>query len=95
MDNLISLVEQMPVMWDKTTENYKDRNETGNAWKEIFMFLLFLFLRLYKMVMAITRLRSIKYTLAETDRTKNRIGRYSPKDKPVMCEKSTQQNGTV
>nr|CAI5858103.1 unnamed protein product [Callosobruchus analis] len=79
MDNLISLVEQRPVVWDKIIESYKDRNETRNAWKEIFLFLLFLFIRLYKMIMAITRLRSIKYILAETDRTKNRIGRYSPK----------------
>lgn len=36
MDNLISLVEERPVIWDKTRETYKDRNETRNAWKEIF-----------------------------------------------------------
>lgn len=37
MDNLISLVEQRSVIWDKTLETYKDRNETRNAWKEIFL----------------------------------------------------------
>ncbi|KAF5289598.1 hypothetical protein FQR65_LT11789 [Abscondita terminalis] len=37
LDNLISLVEQRPVIWDKTRDAYKDRNETRNAWKEIFV----------------------------------------------------------
>nr|CAI5856784.1 unnamed protein product [Callosobruchus analis] len=33
MDNLIVLVERRPVIWYKTAESYKDRNETRNAWK--------------------------------------------------------------
>jgi len=32
---LISLVEARPVLWDKTDDIYKDRNETKKAWREI------------------------------------------------------------
>lgn len=37
LDVLISLIEVRPVIWDKTSEIYKDRNETKNAWREIFV----------------------------------------------------------
>ncbi|CAH1964186.1 unnamed protein product [Acanthoscelides obtectus] len=37
IDILISLVEARPVIWDKTRDVYKDRNDTRNAWKEIFL----------------------------------------------------------
>jgi hypothetical protein len=33
--DLISLVEARPVLWDKTDDIYKDRNETKKAWREI------------------------------------------------------------
>lgn len=36
IDQLISLVEAKPVIWDKTLGIYKDRNETKKAWIEIF-----------------------------------------------------------
>lgn len=32
---LISLVEELPVLWDKTIDDYKDKIKTQNAWKEI------------------------------------------------------------
>jgi hypothetical protein len=32
---LISLVEERPVLWDKTSEEYKDKNLTLAAWTEI------------------------------------------------------------
>lgn len=32
---LISLVEERPVIWDKTLEIYKDRNLKTSAWREI------------------------------------------------------------
>lgn len=32
---LITLVEQRPVLWDKTSEEYKNRNKTLEGWKEI------------------------------------------------------------
>ena len=32
---LISLVEARPVLWDKTDETYKHRNETKKAWREV------------------------------------------------------------
>jgi len=34
-DFLISLVEARPVLWDKTDDIYKDRNETKKAWREV------------------------------------------------------------
>ena len=34
-DLLISLVEARPVLWDKTDDSYKDRNETRKAWREV------------------------------------------------------------
>ncbi|XP_063623875.1 uncharacterized protein LOC134795874 [Cydia splendana] len=34
---LINLVEQKPVLWDKTTELYKNRFATQEAWKEIMI----------------------------------------------------------
>jgi len=34
-DLLISLVEARPVLWDKTYDIYKGRNETKNAWREV------------------------------------------------------------
>ena len=35
IDLLISLVEARPVLWDKTGDIYKDRNETKKAWREV------------------------------------------------------------
>jgi hypothetical protein len=35
IDLLISLVEARPVLWDKTDDIYKDRNETEKAWREV------------------------------------------------------------
>ena len=32
---LISLVEARTVLWDKTNDIYKDRNETKKAWTEV------------------------------------------------------------
>jgi len=32
---LISLVEARLVLWDKTDDIYKDRNETIKAWREV------------------------------------------------------------
>jgi len=32
---LISLVEAWPVLWDKTDDIYKDRNETKKAWRVV------------------------------------------------------------
>ena len=32
---LISLVEARPVLWDKTDDIYKNRNETKKAWREV------------------------------------------------------------
>ena len=34
-DLLISLVEARPVLWNKTDDIYKDRNETKKAWREV------------------------------------------------------------
>ena len=34
-DLLISLVEARPVLWDKTDDIYKNRNETKKAWREV------------------------------------------------------------
>ena len=34
-DLLISLAEAMTVLWDKTDDIYKDRNETKRAWREV------------------------------------------------------------
>lgn len=36
LEILISLVQEHPVLWDKTLEEYKDRIKTRNAWIEIF-----------------------------------------------------------
>ncbi|XP_063592448.1 uncharacterized protein LOC134769612 [Penaeus indicus] len=36
-ERLISLVQERPVLWDKTEDIYKDRNATKNAWKEVCM----------------------------------------------------------
>jgi len=35
IDLLISLVEARPVLWNKTDDIYKDRNEPKKAWKEV------------------------------------------------------------
>lgn len=32
---LIMHVESRPVLWDKTLDIYKDRNQTKKAWKEV------------------------------------------------------------
>ena len=32
---LISLIQERPVLWDKTLEIFKDRNATRNAWHEV------------------------------------------------------------
>ena len=34
---LISLVEARPVLWDRTDDIYKDRNETKKAWREVYI----------------------------------------------------------
>jgi len=31
----VSLVEARPVLWDKTDDVYKDRNERKKAWREV------------------------------------------------------------
>lgn len=36
---LISLVEDRPVIWDKTLEIYKDKNSKASAWREICVIL--------------------------------------------------------
>lgn len=36
IDQLRLLVETRPVLWDKTLDVYKDRNEIRNPWIEIF-----------------------------------------------------------
>jgi hypothetical protein len=36
LEMLISLVQEHPVLWDKTVEDYKDRIKTTNAWIEVF-----------------------------------------------------------
>jgi len=35
IDLLTSLLEARPVLWDKTDDIYKDRNETKKAWREV------------------------------------------------------------
>jgi len=35
LELLITMIEERPVIWDKTLDIYKDRNLTRNAWKEI------------------------------------------------------------
>ncbi|KDR16963.1 hypothetical protein L798_09252 [Zootermopsis nevadensis] len=37
IDYLISLIEARSVLWDKTSVLYKDRKETKNAWREVFV----------------------------------------------------------
>lgn len=32
---LISLIENRPVIWDKTLETYKDKNMRSAAWREV------------------------------------------------------------
>lgn len=32
---LIHLIQERPVLWDKTLEMFKDRNATRNAWHEV------------------------------------------------------------
>jgi len=34
---LISLIEAKPVLWDKSLDIYKDRNNTRKAWEELFI----------------------------------------------------------
>lgn len=36
VDLLIAAVEVHPVLWDKASRTYKDRDETKQAWKEVF-----------------------------------------------------------
>lgn len=36
LELLITLVQQQPVIWDKTIKEYKDRTLTRNAWIDIF-----------------------------------------------------------
>jgi len=33
----IDLLISLPVLWDKTDDVYKDRNETKKAWREVFV----------------------------------------------------------
>jgi len=35
IEMLISLVENKPVLWDKTSESYKNKQLNFTAWKEI------------------------------------------------------------
>lgn len=35
VENLISLVQNRPVLWDKTLEIYKDKNLRTAGWREI------------------------------------------------------------
>jgi hypothetical protein len=35
IDLLVPLVEARPVLWDKSDDIYKDRNETKKAWREV------------------------------------------------------------
>lgn len=35
VDHLITLVEQRPILWDKTSEEYKNKNAKTTAWKEV------------------------------------------------------------
>jgi hypothetical protein len=35
IDLLMTLVEAMPVLWDKMDDIYKDRNEMKKAWREV------------------------------------------------------------
>ncbi|CAH1959736.1 unnamed protein product [Acanthoscelides obtectus] len=35
IEAFISMVEERPVIWDKTREDFKDRNKTKAAWQEI------------------------------------------------------------
>lgn len=35
IDLLISPIESRPVLWDKTSNMYKDRNETKKEWKKV------------------------------------------------------------
>lgn len=35
VDHLITLVEQRPVLWDQTSEEYKNKNAKTTAWKEV------------------------------------------------------------
>ena len=37
VDLLISLIEQRPVIWDKTLGVYRDKKDTKKAWKEVFI----------------------------------------------------------
>lgn len=32
VDKLISLVQEIPQLWDRTLEEYKDRNKTRQKW---------------------------------------------------------------
>jgi len=36
---LISLIEERPVIWDKTLDSYKNKNLKESAWKEISIIL--------------------------------------------------------
>ncbi|KAG8270064.1 hypothetical protein J6590_093485 [Homalodisca vitripennis] len=35
MEKLIMFVEERPLLWDKSIEEYKDRNKNREAWREI------------------------------------------------------------
>lgn len=39
VENLISLVQNRPVLWDKTLEIYKDKNLRTAGWREICIIL--------------------------------------------------------
>ncbi|KAL4104427.1 hypothetical protein QTP88_019728 [Uroleucon formosanum] len=36
VDLLITLVEENPLLWDKTLDSYSDRNEKRKCWKDMF-----------------------------------------------------------
>lgn len=37
VDRLISAVQSKPVLWDKTSEKYKDKFKTQEAWQDVCM----------------------------------------------------------
>lgn len=43
LELLITMIEERPVIWDKTLNIYNDRNLTKNAWKEICLAFIELF----------------------------------------------------
>jgi len=36
VDLLITLVEEKPILWNKTIDSYSDRNEKRKCWRDVF-----------------------------------------------------------